>query len=207
MDQQDFIRVVFGTILAISIAHLSLKNLLKEPVMRDNPKNKDNPHNKRKIPLEDSKGDLLKYINNNLRDMDTVNDFGVKGYNYYLENNHEATPRDQKTDLSVFFNDKDYYDVVQRVKTNIGDEIADEKKYHKNGKDTLSGGDPMYYDTNAHGGLSLRPDFWEYKDENVMNGGTMDGGITGADNMLASYSTFGKPITDGISQESTYGTL
>lgn len=200
INDSTFFGILLGSLFFIVILHMSLKNLLHEPIFRStvNAVNtvktallgESESESEHHIPLADSKQELMDYIKSNIKQIHQTEDIRVKASNYFSPF-HQSDIHSEETDLSKYFEiSQPVPETVQAMKklqcNSRGDSTC--KEPIKPATDNLSG-NPMYYDQGSNGNLSFKPDIWTYENERPMNGGVMDG-IRGQDSMQANHSVY-----------------
>ena len=209
IKDSTFFGLLLGSLFFIVILHMSLKNLLREPIFRSSVnavhsavKNVQNMllgesetpseyESRRHIPLADSKQELMDYIKSNIKQIHQNEDIRVKASNYFSPF-HQSDMHNEETDLSKYFEiSQPVPETVQAMKQLQCNRIPGSttcKEPIKPATDNLSG-NPMYFDQGSNGNLSFKPDIWTYENERPMNGGVMDG-IRGQDSMQTDYSVY-----------------
>lgn len=198
-----FFQLLILAIFIIVILHVSLKNLLQEPIFRTVSSSIELPledvlasltgssEKKEPVVLADSKEDLMKYIKKNLKDIESVKDIRVKGANYYGPY-HQSDLHHEETDLSKYFqidqSVPETTNMLQQLQCNRDDASGLCKQPVKPNTDNLTG-NPLYFDQGSNGDLTYKPDIWVYDNERPMNGGVLDG-VRGIDDMQSDYSIY-----------------
>lgn len=202
IKDSTFFQLIILGIFLIAIIHISLKNLLHEPILRANNNAESllslsslssSVHNNN-LPssfatddaASDAKQELRNYIKQNLRQINGNCEMPIKGANYYSPY-HKSDLNNEETDLSKYFQ---IDPAVSLAKTNFNgsSQLGCANPDEPNLKDNLTG-NPLYFDKGSNGDLAYKPDIWVYDNEKEMNGGMFDG-VRGIDNMQSDFSIY-----------------
>jgi hypothetical protein len=99
---------------------------------------------------------------------------GIVASNKFIDNKNDSNFQSDVLNVNRFY------------KKNINDSLD-----YPKGKEKLDGEEKVNSFTEISQ-YSNQPDTWAYKDELVMNGGELLNGITGYDNLIDQYSTYGQ---------------
>lgn len=208
IKDSTFFQLLILAIFAIAILHVSLKNLLHEPIFRfEETEKKDiqrhiefnvNNVQERDPTLHaDSKEDLMRYIKKNIKDIARNKDIHVKGANYFSPF-HQSDLHHEETDLSKYFQiDQSVPTTTNMLKSlecNRGDDTCKAPVIPQT--DNLTG-NPLYFDQGSNGDLTYKPDIWVYDNERPMNGGEFDG-VRGIDGMQSDFSIYSNSNGGGL---------
>lgn len=191
MSNQKFISVMTIAIVSIMVVHSVIKNLLKEPIFISYEEEQEHFDS-----YNEDKNELMDYVHQHIDDVQKVDDYGVKGYNYYGDNAHTSSLASQESDLSQFFETErnEYNETLNEIKNAMHTNDGITKSLEYSGSPTAQGPDQLNrVPTNSYvgsdGSKAYKPDFWVYQNENTMNGGLMDG-ISGNDSMISEYAMY-----------------
>ena len=212
IKDSTFFGLLIASFFLIVILHISIKNLLQEPIFRTSPSDfLQNiipsvfttqpqqpttgplsgplvPEAQQLVgPLSDSKQELMDYIKSNLKQINAGNDLLVKSSNYYTPF-HQSDIQSQDTDLSKYFQINQPTAQVTNFNKQMQCNGNTCKDTTKPAIDKLTG-NPLFYDQGSNGALALKPDIWSYDNERPMNGGTFDG-IRGQDTLQSDYAIY-----------------
>ena len=201
IKDSTFFGLLLGSLFLIVILHMSLKNLLREPIFRSavnavrnvliGDESPSEYEAQKHIPLADSKQELMDYIKTNIKQIHQNEDIRVKASNYFSPF-HQSDMHNEETDLSKYFEiSQPVPETVQAMKQLQCNRIPGNstcKEVIKPATDNLTG-NPMYYDQGSNGSIAFKPDIWTYENERPMNGGFFDG-IRGMDANQSSHSVY-----------------
>lgn len=166
MNSATFWMLAYISIFIIVVSHVLLTGLMGEPILR--------------VQTSDvaPKDDLLDYVKSHLVDLDNNKyEFRPKASNFYSDT-HDSDIHHDKTDLSKYFEiDQSVPDTNKLLKEITCDpvsKVTDCKQVIGALRDNQTG-NPLYYDYGSDGTPTFKPDLWRYENENVMNGGFLDG--------------------------------
>lgn len=206
IKDSTFFGLLIASFFLIVILHISIKNLLKEPIFRSattflqklmpaallgqpnvTPPQQPQQVQAAQIPLSDSKQELMDYIKSNINQINGGNDLIVKSANYYSPF-HQSDIHSQDTDLSKYFQINQPTAEVSSLSKQMQCNGNTCKDTSKGGIDKLTG-NPLFYDQGSNGLLTLKPDIWSYDNERPMNGGMFDG-IRGQDSLQSDFAIY-----------------
>ncbi len=155
-------------------------------------KNKDDNVN----DMDSMKDDILSFLENN---NDLYND------DQNNQNNDSALDKNMNQDLKLSHNyEKSEFSGISSspldhfFQNNNLDGAIEYKEMSKKKNDIiqpqidLQTKDKIYIDDNTFDKSScIKPDIWKYQDENIMNGGQIDGGLTAWDNLDSGLAMYG----------------
>jgi hypothetical protein len=195
MSANVILFVVFGIILV----HSYIQTLLGRPIFFRDIRE---PYNGLNYNPDDLKAQLLSYVYNRPpHDPDThgrTRNFGVYEHGT-LGNAHSANFFNEETDLSKFFTavpgPAEHGNMSIEDYTKELDKARNHNRKQDPGTKSLEYGLlPADFDRAADGSLMYRSDQWRYHNENMMNGGPINGfgldGLTGVDPNGADYAVY-----------------
>lgn len=175
-------RIIISSLLLILALHFLLQGInYKKIINIGNTPVINEPVNKIKenfeiIPIKNN--NVKKEQNNNVKKelLKSVHcqEPGIVASNKFIDNKNDSNFQSDVLNVNRFY------------KKNINDSL----NYPK-GKEKLDGEEKVNEFTEISQ-YSNQPDTWVYKDELVMNGGELLNGITGYDNLIDQYSTYGQ---------------
>lgn len=145
--------------------------------------------------MDTMKDDILSFLenNNDLYNNESNNDSPIdKNMNQELKLSHNYEKSDfsgiSNSSLDSFFENNNLEGSIEYKDTNKNKK----KSVIINPQIDLQTKEKIYVDDNTFDKSScIKPDIWKYQDENIMNGGQMEGGLTAWDNLdsgLAMYN-------------------
>jgi len=193
------LHIVIIAVLAILLSHWTLNNILSRRSVSPSTK----PTATSTVVNQDNQDNLLDFVRGRLSQLSSQS---PKPGNYFSEQ-HDSDIHDQRTDLSKFFEvQQSVPDTKQLLR-----EITNESGACSGGIDAYGQclpaapeltdaqtGHPMRFSFGSDGSATMMPDHWSYQNENVMNGGLIDG-VRGFDNDLSDYTVY--PSADATKPE------
>lgn len=196
----ETIKTITITIIFIGIIHLFIRYLLHNENITNTINNHDENNetiiDENKIMIENNiendnetiehhtdfdlnkmKHDLLKYINNDKKIYQSKEN-ELPESNSNLLDNSKANFNNSNTDL------ENYYKTVVNTNDITLYEEPKEKQVYIDNTPEIKTNTLKPNNTNFDNNIT-----WSYKDENIMNGGEIDGGIFGYETMDSSYAT------------------
>jgi hypothetical protein len=189
IKDSTFFGLLIAGLFLIIVIHISLKNLLKESIFRvvsAHPVKQVRVEDTR-VPLADSKQELMDYIKSNIKQINENEDTTIKGSNFFSPF-HQSDIHDQTTDLSKYFQINQPVPEISNLTKQLQGNFGECKQPIKPATDSLSG-NAVYYDQASNGSLAYKPDTWTYENERPMNGGSFDG-IRGQDELQSDFATY-----------------
>jgi hypothetical protein len=196
IKDSTFFGLLFAAVFLIIVLHISLKNLLHEPIFRNTVNSirkiispaKEEEQTQKYIPLADSKQELLDYIKSSIKEINQNDDIRVKASNFYSPF-HQSDIHNEETDLSKYFQINQGVPEVTQLTNQLHCNKPDLcKQPIKPSTDPLSG-NPLHFDQGSNGSLTFKPDIWTYENERPMNGGHFDG-VRGQDTMQNDFAIY-----------------
>jgi hypothetical protein len=186
--------IVVIAILVVLLSHWTLENLLMAK-----PRASQSPS---------TSGELLAFVRDSINKVVTGGAplTNVKASNYYATD-HPSDIHSEATDLSKFFEVQqsvpDTNEILREVNRQSGVCAGGVDAYGRclPATDALldaQQGTPLRFDFGSDGSATMMPDHWSYQDENVMNGGVLDG-VRAFDNQLSDYTVY--PSNDATKPE------
>lgn len=195
--------IILFVVFSLILIHAYIQTLLGRPIFFRN--NVMEGYNGLNYNPDDLKAQLMSYVyGNNNNDpnfppMDPATLRRTRNFGVYengaLGNAHSANLYNQETDLSKFFTAvpgpaehgnmsiEDYTKMLDKARTQDRLSGINRPKHLTYGLQDTTG--PSHYEVAADGSLMYRNDQWRYANENVMNGGAINGhnlnGLTGVD--------------------------
>lgn len=204
-------RIIIGVVVVIIILHAYIQSILNEPIFF---RHNNNNITENFFDPKDIKEELMNYIQHNKQfppmephHLNRTRDFGVKEQHAYPSPYpHSANFFSEETDLSKFFTEvggpaehnnmsiEDYTKMLDKAHRNDNSHNVPPVKSaswgthagpYYNAYNSNIQKDKMYLEEAADGNLIFKPDRWMYRNENMMNGGSINGpglqGLTGVD--------------------------
>lgn len=178
--------VILFAVFAVILIHVYIQTILGRPIFFRNTSAIEKYTNAYDYDPEDLKAQLMSYVYGNRKQplldrnsLQRTRNFGVHEQGVY-GNAHSANFYNEDTDLSKYFttvptNTPPAKSLQYGLRDNHGHDIHNGPNRDK----------PVHYDVAADGSLIYRRDQWRYHNENMMNGGPIDGygldGLTGVD--------------------------
>jgi hypothetical protein len=165
-------RIIISSLLLILALHFLLQGINYKKIINicklshDNEYENNFKENFENTPDQNIKQELLKSIQ--------CKEPGVVASNKFIDDKNDSNFQSDVLNINKFY------------KKNINNSLV----YHT-GKEKPEGKEKInsFEEISKY---SNQPDTWKYKDEFVMNGGELLNGITGYDNLIDQYSTYGK---------------
>jgi len=182
--------IVIIAILVVLLSHWTLDNLLKASNGVSSSSSKAS---------SGGEGELLAFVRDSIQKVVTGGAplTTVKGSNFYAKD-HPADIHSEATDLSKFFEVQqsvpDTNEILREVNRQSGACAGGVDAYNRclPATDALldaQQGTPLRFNFGSDGSATMMPDHWSYQDENVMNGGTLDG-VRAFDNQLSDFTVY-----------------
>jgi hypothetical protein len=199
--------IVIIALLAILLASSTLDNLLananKPQVVSQAASASASPHV--------DENELLNVVRMGLGSIETRKLTHPKPGNFYSQQ-HDSDLHDERSDLSSYFDIQqsvpDTKALLREITRSSGscsggiDEYGQCLPVSPNLKDAQSG-NPLKFSFGSDGSATLMPDHWTYQNENVMNGGLVDG-VRAFDGQLSNLTVY--PSGDATKPEGLWTT-
>jgi len=175
-------RVIISSLLLILALHFLLQGINYKKIIKiGNPPDINEHVNKNKENFE-----MLPVQNNNVKrellQSIQCQEPGVVASNKFIDDKNDSNFQSDVLNINRFY------------KKNVNNPLD-----YPTGKEKPGGAEKVNSFTEISQ-YSNQPDIWTYKDELVMNGGELLNGITGYDNLIDQYSTYGQTsLLDGCS--------
>lgn len=201
--------IVIIALLAIILASSTLDKLL---MFGGAPQpHQQQSHQQQSHQSHVDENDLLNLVRSGLGSIEARKETHPKPGNFY-SGMHDSDLHDERSDLSTYFDIQqsvpDTKALLREITRSSGacsggiDEYGQCLPVAPNLKDAQSG-NPLKFSFGSDGSATLMPDHWTYQNENVMNGGLVDG-VRAYDGELSDYTVY--PSGDATKPEGLWTT-